>query len=275
MAPASLSIAVVGDDVAHGVLGRSFVDAVLSARGSAPLCRRWWLEDGGAVDLRGCSDGYYRAKDVRADLRQLKGLPSGRSLHLRRRREGKVVVGDSAFDDVFQLFGLLSDDGPDLIVMLRDTDGEADRRTPAIPVLDELDPVARPARMVVGLPHPEAEGWFILSMEAPPADRLAVARKTLGFDPTQAPERLRSSGDANDAKRVLQFLTFHAEALARAPSRALPREQLESLLDGLHERLDDLRQRGQGCGLGAFLDALERDLTERLRELDTGAPATR
>lgn len=268
MASAGLSIVVVGDDAAHGVLGRGFVDAVLSERGDALSCRRWWLDSGDATDLKGCADGYYRAKDVSRDLRGILSLPSGRPLFLRRRRHGQIVAGDSAFDDVFQLFGLLSG-GPDLIVMLRDTDGDTSRRTPDLPILDELDPTARPARMVVGLPHPEAEGWFLVSMAVPDSDRLAAARRALGFDPTLAPERLRSDKQRRDAKRILQFLTCNADSLNQAPSNPLPRGDLETLVDGLDRRLDDLRKRGTGCGLSAFLEVLARDLATLL---DAGAP---
>lgn len=268
MDSAGLSIAIVGDDAAHGVLGRGLVDAVLSERGASTGHRSWWLDGSGASDLKGRADGYYRAKGVRVDLRAIANCPSGRPLYLRRRREGQIVTGDSAFDDVFQLFGLLGGDGPDLIVMLRDTDGDTDRQTPRAPILDELDPSARPRRMVVGLPHPEAEAWFIVSMAAPDPDRLAAIRKARGFDPTTAPERLRSDGQGRDAKRALQFLTCNADSLEQAPSTPLPREELEALLDGVADRLDDLRRRGDGCGLSAFLLALARDLAS----LDDGAP---
>ena len=107
------------------------------------------------------------------------------------------------------------------------------------------------ADFVVGLARPKREAWVLAGFEPESEDereRLKTLGQELGFDPTRKPERL----DAGD------------ETAKRSAKRAL-----KSLSGGDHEReascwretpLEVLRERGQACGLAAFLSEVDEHL---------------
>jgi hypothetical protein len=100
------------------------------------------------------------------------------------------------------------DPRPDVVVLARDLDGYAERRTGLEQVCTDLP---WPFAIVAATPEPEIEGWIVSGFV--PRDegqqrRLEQLRGELSFDPTLHSHRLTSHPNdaATDAKRVLSRL---------------------------------------------------------------------
>lgn len=142
----------------------------------------------------------------------------------------------------------------DAVVLVRDSDGELDRRIGLEQARAEWQD---PSPIVIGLAHPKREAWVLAGFE--PKDKkervaLAAARKSLGFDPCTGSHELyaREPGALRDAKRVLAELTGgrgEREEACWAESR------LELLLE-----------RGAESGLTAYL----QEVRGRLVPIFTG-----
>jgi hypothetical protein len=102
-----------------------------------------------------------------------------------------------------------ADPRPDIVVLVRDVDGYAER-------LDGIEQVRRgfpwPFQIVAAMPEPEIEGWIVSGFS--PADAgerttLEELRRQLSFDPTAQSHRLTAHPNdaAADAKRVLARLS--------------------------------------------------------------------
>ncbi|MBK6687158.1 MAG: hypothetical protein IPG45_22000 [Deltaproteobacteria bacterium] len=152
----------------------------------------------------------------------------------------------------------------DAVILVRDQDrDETDRRRAfeeARRVEDWED------RAVIGVPIPEVEAWVLVGFQPKDDDetrRLAEERTRLGFDPTLKPEDLNPGRDHDQDGQ---------------PIKKAIKPILERLTGGDPERrgvcvrttsFEQLRARGEGCGLTAFLDDLAaRRLADRL-----GGPA--
>lgn len=150
-----------------------------------------------------------------------------------------------------------SPDRVDAIVLIADSDGDADR----LLGLEQARAYARSAvPVVIGLAHTKRECWHISGFDPETdADRAAweLVRQQLGFDPRLYAERLTASHDeANDtrsAKRVLAALTGgHHDRGHRCLQTPLPL----------------LTERGSNNGLAAFL----ADVRTHLVPLFGGTP---
>jgi len=116
--------------------------------------------------------------------------------------------------------------------------------------------------LVLGCPDPIRETWVLAGFEPESDDerrRLEAERRSLGFHPNEEPHRL-TAGDEHaleHAKRVLRALGVTTWERERACLRIAD--------DARRARL---RVRGAGCGLDAFLGAVEAELAPRV---DPGA----
>ncbi|WP_437622993.1 hypothetical protein [Sorangium sp. So ce1151] len=108
--------------------------------------------------------------------------------------------------------------------------------------------------VILAYPEPEIEAWYIAGFT--PATRAERERaeeqtKRLKFSPMEQPERLTATiaGKDTDTKKVLAALT------ADDPDRKA---------DCLETSNEDLRKRGERCGLAAFLEAVETEVVPLL-----------
>ena len=152
-----------------------------------------------------------------------------------------------------------ADFAPDAVVLIRDSDGELDRRIGLEQARAEWqDPIP----IVIGLAHPKREAWVLAGFE--PKNKkekvaLTAARKSLGFDPCTGSHELyaREPGALRDAKRVLAELTGG-------------RGEREDAC-WVESRLELLLERGTESGLTAYV----QEVRERLVPLFTGASSLR
>lgn len=137
---------------------------------------------------------------------------------------------------------------PDAVLLMRDTDTDSDRR-PGLEAARAEGAWEFP--VVLAVPDPKRECWILAGFE--PRDgkeekRLAEVRRTLGFDPRLAAEKLDAEGKKGkrNAKLVLETLmdpdSQREMSCCRETSLAI------------------LRERGARTGLATFLDEVEEHL---------------
>lgn len=139
----------------------------------------------------------------------------------------------------------------EIVIIARDLDDRPQRRAG---FEQAVNAGQWPFDIVGALAQPEIEAWVLAGFEPQTEverEGLRSQRAALGFDPTRAPERLKSGRTTNprDCKRVCSTLTG-ADRERRAQCLAQP--------------LDTLRSRGAGCGLAAFLDDAQATLARRI-----------
>lgn len=187
------------------------------------------------------------------DLDKVAGA-RGYRLRPRSRFSGEPGAADAAAaDKALQLAALLGQrERLDAVVLLRDSDGQGERRRG----LDQArtgDPGHSwpPFAVIVGLAHPKREAWVLAGfdpLEKKEAENLARLSQELGRDPRLCSHEIsaRSPGSKRDIKRVLAELTdgdfFREEPCWREAPLAL------------------LHQRGQENGLSRYLAEVERIL---------------
>jgi hypothetical protein len=139
-------------------------------------------------------------------------------------------------------------DRPDAVVLLRDDDGQTDRRA-------GLEQARRFTRfstpIIIGVARVKRECWVLAGFDPKDDDersRLEGLRNELGFDPREHSERLtaKHEQDKRSAKRVLRVLVGDE-----------PRREEECWQTA---NLEALTNRGQGCGLSAYLDEVRQRL---------------
>lgn len=255
-------VALVGEDTTHAVLLGSLLRAVV---GQAALAAgRGWIADNlehdpvfhGDEDLGAVCPGLRYTSSIRIDLRDVDLLRiAGRRVKTRGFLDGRPQSPE-AHKWRLILLKLLSAE-PDVVLVAKDTDGDASRLAGLEQVLEFFR--ARDATRVIILaaPHQDAESWLVAGFD-PDAPRehkaLEVVCRELGFDPRQQPERLTAHpNDARtDAKRVLRRLLLLAD-----DSLALTPDELAGNRDRLLGDVSRLERRGAGTGLRAFLDELQ------------------
>ncbi len=137
---------------------------------------------------------------------------------------------------------------PALVVVGRDVDGEPERERGFQQAVSDRE---WPFVVIGALAAPEIEAWLVVAW-TPEDDgertTLALVRQRLGFDPTQAPERLTSKRitDKRDAKRAL------AELCARG--RGGGERWTTMSID------DRLLTSGRACGLTGFIEQVRKGL---------------
>jgi len=201
-------------------------------------------------------------------VRQWQGLDSGRSYltwseasKLARARrikshgffDGKPAVHDAHAARKALLLLEESGNGPGAVILLRDEDGDKDRRRG----LEQARGRSRfKERIVIGLAEPMRECW-VLAGFVPRDDsekqRLATIESQLGFDPAREANRLTDNKPhgAKSPKRVLAELT--AEDWNR-------QAECWETTD-----LAILRERGQTTGMKTYLNEIEERIVPLLR----------
>jgi hypothetical protein len=143
---------------------------------------------------------------------------------------------------------------PDAVVLLRDDDGQTERRK-GLEQARDTSKMGVP--IVIGLAHLKRECWVLAGFEPQNEEerrRLEHLSAQLGFDPRSAADRLT----------------------ARRPPSALrnPKHVLDNLTGGDRDREADcwgktglnlLRDRGQGTGLADYLDEVLKCLAPLIR----------
>ncbi len=169
---------------------------------------------------------------------------------------GKFRQFPGAFDERRARMALLlfkkSEDRPDGVLLVRDTDNEDAR-------INSLEKVRAAGRwefqVLMATPRPKRECWVLAGFDPVDSEEetvLGVARSDLGFDPRSHAERLtaRGSRGKRNAKKVLEELTRKSSEREQGCWRQAP--------------LSVLRERGQGSRLTAYLDEVERFLVPML-----------
>lgn len=192
-------------------------------------CRKWC---GGTAE-----NGWLKLSSTRAkntEPREVGGRTFKRHGHI----DGQPLKeGAAMWRRVLDLFlGLES--RPDVVVLVRDSD----RGDPKPGIVQVREGIPWPFPVVMAVPHPEVEAWFVSGFEPQSANEKAQLdrlKKDLSFDPTTQSHRLTSqpSDSPRDAKRVLSQLCATEER----------RDQC--LTD-----MNRLRDRGKKNGLAEFLD---------------------
>lgn len=147
-------------------------------------------------------------------------------------------------------------DRPAGVLLVRDTDGDPDRRRSYRSSVDALSAAssgaASPMRVLLALPHPEMEAWLLAGFDPSDDDereQLKAVRTRLGMDPRERSHELNPGRTATDAGLVKKSTKNALDALC-ADDHDRKRRCWEEA------SLVDLRKRGEHNGLAEFLDGV-------------------
>lgn len=251
-------IAIAGEDHAHRVLATRLSDLVLIERGAA--CG--WPEQEEldqarvyvGLDRRATEPRQFYCTTDLADGIQTLRQP------FRLHRIDDQPAGEAEWFVTLYAWFLAQPDLPDALVAMSDAQNNANAQEAADRAARYIrDNFQRPIPVVFGVPHWDAECWFVAGLQQIAPDRLSAAAQALSFDPARQPHRLTAQpNDAiRDAKRALRFLIGAGGAtLASTKTGALACEEYEALA-GEWDVADLARlQAHEGCGLSAFIRAL-------------------
>jgi hypothetical protein len=140
---------------------------------------------------------------------------------------------------------------PAIVILARDGDGNAKARRRGFTQV--VEHFSWPFAVVLAMPEPESEAWFICGFEPSSDAERATHTKLcarLSFNPVTKPHRLTSKPNdaATDAKRVLDGLC--PDSKRRTACLTVP--------------LDVLAQRGEQAGLAQLLADLREHLVPLL-----------
>jgi len=172
---------------------------------------------------------------------QVKTLARQYGLSIRGQFDGEPGAPDARAARLALQLLMVSGRQPDAVVLLRDSDGQEDRRT-------GLEQARRsgswPFPIAIGLAHLNRECWILAGFEPQneaEQARLAGLQEELGFDPRLRSGSLRGKpGELRHAKLVLERL------VGNDPERE------EACWTGCD--LESLRARGSATGLAEYLD---------------------
>jgi hypothetical protein len=140
-----------------------------------------------------------------------------------------------------------SEQRPDAVVLVRDSDGKSDRRSG---LEQARDARKWPFPVIIGLAEPKRECWVLAGFEPRTAEekvRLEDEQRRLSFHPVRDAHRLTPSehGAKKDAKKVLKELTRGKPERERACLEETPLATLSSLglKTGLAAYLQEVRDR--------------------------------
>lgn len=261
MANSGLQIVIVCEDSAHFSLATHLADQVLLHEAEARNTD--WIEKESLAHLRSFDSpdgtpGYCsmsRAKQIAEDLGHTVTV-GGRPIKLRGPiTPGQPLGPETGFWRRVLLYFATQEPPPALVIVMKDTDGDhtrLDGLRVALPLVENLP-------VIVGAPHQDAEAWFVAGFKPqsqPELARHAVCICELEFDPCQVPHRLTAHPNTarTDAKRVLRRLFFDDDH-SRPPAAS---DELLEVCERTLQDLERLENRGQGCGLSAFLHELRR-----------------
>lgn len=211
------------------------------------ISRHDWLE--GVIETvchwRGVEDGRAWSTLDRGNARDLKAFEfEGQRIQPIGHIDGRRLEPEASMWRKVLLAFCQAQPQPEVVVLVRDLDGYAERRRGLEQVRDGLK---WPFKIIAAMAQPEIEAWHVAGFEPDTETEktaLVEVRDTLSFDPRLESHRLTSHpNDApTDAKRVLERLCGRDS---------------ERVLACLNDR-QRLRERGQHNGLVGFLDEVER-----------------
>jgi hypothetical protein len=198
------SIAIVGEDEGHFQVVTTLVDDIIVTHVD-------WLRDilDSARTWRGLAEAERWYKYDPADANDLRPFKiDGKTIKLHGPIRGEPLKTEASMWRKVLLLFCHAKPLPDLVVLVRDLDGYADRRDGMEQVRDHLP---WPFPIVLATPQPEVEGWLVSGFVAKDDEErtaLDQLRHEISFDPTIQSERLTSHPNtaARDAKRVLSRL---------------------------------------------------------------------
>jgi len=181
--------------------------------------------------------------------RRVRELAGQRGIRAHGHFEGEPGAPDAAAARRALLLLHAAEPRPDAVVLLRDDDGEGDRRKG----LEQARGAARiGVPIVLGVARTKRECWVLAGFE-PSSEQekrlLQEVRQGLGFNPCEHPERLTAHGRPGakrDAKQVLDEVTAADHARQEAC--------------WTQSDLAVLKDRGRGCGLAEYLDEVRGHL---------------
>ena len=234
-----LHIGWVREDRAHDELVKTLAAKVARAHHD-------WIDD--SLDSMWSWKGPANEDEPKLSGRIKVPGPGGKPLRLHGRIAGESLLPEASMHRTVLTAFAHRDPRPSIVIIAHDGDGDSkQRRMGFMQVRDRLEWAFD---VVLAMPEPEGEAWFICGFEPRDADeraRLAALTRELSFDPTKQPERTtsRPNDAASDAKRILAKLT-NRDALREAPC--------------LDHSIDELMRRGRAVGLAEFIE----DLSARL-----------
>lgn len=246
------------EDVLAASLARDLCDRVVRERACAEWLRALWSGDLCATQRVWTG---LRPDTSWADRGSVEREAAARGIrsHVRVRETGRLRAAHGHAGESFRAVRVAAvlDPRPDLVIIAGDTDGDEDpdgTRDAGLALAGEVGIAA-----VVASLHREAEAWVVagfVPQNAAEMRRLRAVERSLGFNPTEAPERLMSdlTGDLRDAKRVAREL-LDDDVTPRAP---------RVCACWLDTPLDVLLRRAARAGLADYVRALERVLLPML-----------
>lgn len=264
-ADARAVVVVAGEDHAHRVLAMRLLDLVLLERG-APTGwpdeeqldqARVWAGPEGADDR----ERFYRTNGLYDDFTR-------RCPQLRPTlRIGDQPAGHAGwFVDLYRLFAS-QEPAPDALIGVADSQNDAGHLDEARRAATYIRQVLTPkVAFAFGVPHCDAEGWFVAALTDGDAPGRQAAKAELEFDPLEEPHRLTAQPNnaIRDAKRVLRFLLGRGgKTLQATKTGALSCEEYEALADWTVSDLPRFTTYA-GCGLAEFLSELRTHVAPRV-----------
>ena len=191
----------------------------------------------------------------------------------RLRRIGDEPAGEAAwFISLYALF-LAQPAPPDALIAVSDSQNRAGAQDAADRAARYIrDALAAPIPVAFGVPHCDAEGWFVAALTGGDPGHSA-ARQELNLDPLREPHRLTAQPNTavRDAKRVLRFLIGAGRAtLASTPTGALSCAEYEDLAEAWTAADLARLQAHDACGLAAFIQALREVIAPAVLPGPTG-----
>jgi hypothetical protein len=265
-------IGLVGEDEAHYTLMTRLADETIleRARDTSGWPEREQLEQArlfGGPTPHDPARFYKRGSQFEKHLESVAGRPIKRIL-----RVGDKPAGEASYFIELYRFFALHNPCVQALLVLRDTDGYAERGEPAAELAQQWvgeqqrgrPGDSTPLRVVIfGVAHPDAETWFLVGLKGV-EERRQKASKELSFDPLNEPDRLsnekKGGQPGRDPKRVLRFLLGEGEKLHDPPSAPIPADQLTDLADRCLGDLEALVKSAPGTGLPAFIQRLRAHL---------------
>ncbi|MBK8692669.1 MAG: hypothetical protein IPN17_10335 [Deltaproteobacteria bacterium] len=237
-------------DIACGLADRVAVepDSKQAQRVSAPLdaVRRWSGED---PDPAGNARPLLWSR-VKQRARALGISPHGYG------RGGVEGIESAEIRKVIAVVTHKGVDRPAGVLLVRDTDGDQDRRRSYRTSVDALNAAysgaATPMRALLALPHPEMEAWLLAGFDPSDddeRDRLKAARTRLGVDPRERSHELNPGRTATDAGRVKNSTKNALDDLC-----ADDHDRKRQCWEGASIAV--LRKRGEHNGLAEFLNGV-------------------
>jgi hypothetical protein len=228
----AFSLLVVCEAAADQRTGACLADRV--------LCESVDWIDSESIDLH----RFWRGLDPGSDhlpWRSVKSLAKARGVKLHGHFREEPGFPDASATRLVLELARRSEAQPDAVVLLRDSDGETERRTG----LEQARSAKEwPFPIAIGVAHLNRECWVLAGFEPGKSDEeraLAAVQSDLGFDPRDRLDSLRGrAGEARNAKLILVRLSGGSA------------EREEACWNECS--LDLLRSRGTATGLADFLD---------------------